>query len=239
MDADFLDIMEYAKSKGYVMKTTNSLGITTFVELTPNKETLERRLKAYKDDYRKFADEILGIDVKDDVMYGINKIGHHKQVLVWGDRQSGKSTLSILAALAAAIFGGKNVFLTVPNNELRRSIVDRLDEYIKRIPTWIAPLATRRSAEFVFENKGRIVVWVPNSSDLRGTRPDVLIVDEFSHFGKKEQLDFWTAIYPIMSYQNDSRLVVTGTDTVEENLFSCLVIDADRGMNPFVNHRLL
>jgi hypothetical protein len=163
----------------------------------------------------------------------LDEIAHdeHKHKIVQGVRQSGKTKLLESIAIAEVHKPQKTIAIISANAKSAAEIMAPIREkccskgYLKPI--------VNNNHMLQLSNKSRILSFGVSENILRGTRVDVLLVDEMAFHNEKTLKTFWHANYPIL---HDGEIIVVSTRasrSKKKNFFWRLWVDAGEGMNTF------
>jgi len=136
-----------------------------------------------------------------------------KRVVVLSSRQVAKTTNLAILALHYVIFNAEKRVMVV-SNKLAGAIevMDRMRLAYEHLPNWLkSGLTTLNKTELRFGNNSGIKVAATSSDAARGYSANMVLLDEFAHVPRNLQRSFFTAVYPIISTDPNSKVIITST----------------------------
>lgn len=212
----------------------------TVVELTP--EQAEEIYKCSKDFnyFLKNYVEIMSLDkgTVPFMPFGYQEramakiIANRFSILRW-PRQMGKTTTVAAVLLWYAIFNKKyNIYVLAQQRGQAIEILDRIKEMYELLPWWFQPgVFTWNRGSIQLGNKSRIVTAATGGSGVRGKSVHLLYLDEFAWVDN--DVEFYTATYPVVSSGNTSKIIITSTPN-GMNLYYKLWTEAVSGKSAYV-----
>lgn len=136
-----------------------------------------------------------------------------KRVVVLSSRQVAKTTNLCILALHYVIFNPEKRIMVV-SNKLNGAIevMDRIKLAYEHLPNWLkCGLSVLNKTELRFGNDSGIKVAATSSDSARGYSANMVLLDEFAFVPKNLQRLFFTAVYPIISTDPNSKVIITST----------------------------
>lgn len=115
-------------------------------------------------------------------------------LVIDGERQVGKTTIQLLAALNLIVFGSdKTIHINTFRSDYSRDLIERLIFMYKMLPVWMQPTVTRLNKDrLTFEN-GCDVTTGSNLNAIKGKGINLLLFDE-SAFDRNFEETFTAAV---------------------------------------------
>lgn len=154
----------------------------------------------------------------------------HRKYILKSCRRFGKTTLELILALHALIFGkDENIVVTttcISSAQLMSSI---LFDWIDNLPHWIAKLISRRPNVYSCGNNILQIVG-SNSNKLRGVPPTLLIMDELAFYNS----DMFKSIYPVVASSKKCSVKIFSSPKDRNDIVTHMYQSAEDGINDFV-----
>lgn len=163
----------------------------------------------------------------------MRKIIANRFVLLKWSRQSGKTTTVAAILLWYAIFNRKyDIYICAQQRGQAIEILDRIKEIYELLPWWFQPgVLSWNRGSVRLGNKTRIVTAATGGSGVRGKSVHILYLDEFAFV--ENDVQFYTATYPVVSSGSSSKIIITSTPN-GMNLFYKLWTEAVNKENAFI-----
>jgi hypothetical protein len=232
------EVEKACENQGFTLKQSHSLGGTFYLEVSYDAEKVKKELQFCKDNRDYFVNNYIkpsNTNIAEDVMRLLRKSKFHNRLIVSGDRRSGKSTYVIIDSIVESVLYNKNVIVVgMTSNEALRLYKQTL-ELLEILPPFLFTI-TNKSNKITFKEGGSILYTTPKANQLCGIRPDVVYLDEFDFVGEKDQVEFYTSIWPIISIDplNTKIRILSTIDQSKEGIFYTLIKDSYDGYNDFV-----
>ena len=153
---------------------------------------------------------------------------------------SHNSTSYSIYVLWYTIFNPEKKILIAANKKATSlDILSKIQLAYELLPNWIKPgLTSFKKGEMSFGNRSTIVAEATSSDAARGTSCNILVLDEFAFAEQPDK--FWASVYPIVSSDVNSKVIIVSTPNGVGNLFHKLWekanangADNDDGWVPF------
>jgi hypothetical protein len=218
-------------------------------EYTPE-EWLE--LKRCKEDLLYFAYNYCNIQTSDGVMLIKNAAGlrdfqeeiltsfkENKYNILMASRQIGKSVTSAIFILWFTLFHAEKTALLVADNFVTtRELLDKFRISLDGLPFFMKPgIKHINTGNIKFDNDSRIVGRTTTKKSGIGLTVNLLYIDEFAHIDQAKLDEFYRAIFPTISADPNSKLVITSTPN-GKNKFYDIWVDAIQNNSSFVPLRV-
>lgn len=126
----------------------------------------------------------------------------------------------------------KKVLIAANKKDTSLEILSRVQLAYEMLPNWIKPgLFEYNKSKVKFGNLSEITAVATASDSARGTSCNVLILDEFAFAEQPEK--FWNSVYPIVSSDKNSKVIIVSTPNGVGNLFHKLwdIANSQKGEN--------
>jgi hypothetical protein len=128
-------------------------------------------------------------------------------------RQSGKSLLPVLYALAKMMFNSNyTVSIRELNPSSSRRVIKLIREVYNQLPTflkaYVGQLEPDSSTTFSLKN-GSLISIEPNF--LFGNNSDLIIFGEFAYWDRQSAIGSFASTYPIISSRKSSKMIILST----------------------------
>jgi hypothetical protein len=143
------------------------------------------------------------------------------RVVTLASRQSGKTTTYSILCLWKAIFTKDYKILIGANKESTSfEIMGRIKLAYEYLPNWLkCGIITWNKSTIEFANDSKIT-GIPTASDSgRSGSYSMLLLDEFAFVPQNICEEFWNAVYPIISVDPESKIIIVSTPNGIGNMF--------------------
>lgn len=149
-------------------------------------------------------------------------------------RQSGKSTTVVAYFLWYILFNEYvNIAILANKAETARELLGKVKEAYEYLPIWLQQgIQTWNKGSIELENGSRIKAAATSASAIRGQSMDILFLDEFAHIHDNLAEEFYTSVYPVISSQPTTKLLIVSTPK-GMNLFRKLWVEAEEKRSNF------
>jgi hypothetical protein len=230
------------------MSNINYLGNSNLkrasVEIPYNEEQLEELRKCI-DDPIYFVDNYCYIVTLDKglqpfKLYDCQKekiqvIHDNRKVIIMEGRQQGKTTTSAAYILWYTLFQeNKTVAILANKASTAREIMSRYQLMYENLPMWMQQgIKTWNKGDVELENGSIVFTAATTSSGIRGKSVNLLYIDEASIIPNNIADAFFTAVYPVISAGQTTKILITSTP-LGYNHFWKFWNDAQNKRNDFV-----
>ena len=151
------------------------------------------------------------------------------RVILCASRQSGKTINAAISILHFITFNNdKNVMIAANLRDTTIEIVDKIKSIYVNLPFFLkVGIKNWNQKSMVCENGCKIRTAARSKAPAIGFTIDFLYLDEFAHIPSNIIEPYYTAVYPIVSAVNNSKIIITSTPK-GMNLFYKLLIDSER-----------
>lgn len=158
--------------------------------------------------------------------------------IVLACRQSGKSISSIAYLLHFIVFNSDKLVAILANRgATSREMLGRLILAFENLPFFLQPGAkSLNKGSIELSNGSRIECHSTTSSSIRGKSVSLLYLDEFA-FVKNDE-EFYTSTYPVISSGQESRVIITSTANGIANKYYGLWQGAMQGTSSYKPFRV-
>ena len=152
----------------------------------------------------------------------------NKYSLLMASRQTGKTISAAITMLHYALFNtNKGIMIVANKGKTVEEIVEKIKSIYMLLPFFLKRgIINWNLTSIIFDNGCRIKTEKRTKEPAIGFTIDLLYLDEFAHIPQNIIEPYYTAVIPILSSVNDSRLIITSTPK-GMNLFYKLLIDAE------------
>lgn len=230
------------------MSNINYLGNSNLkrasVEIPYNEEQLEELRKCI-DDPIYFVDNYCYIVTLDKglqpfKLYDCQKeklqvIHDNRKVIIMEGRQQGKTTTSAAYILWYTLFQeNKTVSILANKASTAREIMSRYQLMYENLPIWMQQgIKTWNKGDVELENGSIVFTAATSASGIRGKSVNLLYIDEASIIPNNIADAFFTAVYPVISAGQTTKILITSTP-LGYNHFWKFWNDAQNKRNDFV-----
>jgi hypothetical protein len=190
-------------------------------------------------DIHYFAEKYCRIKTEDGSIQNIKLRDYQKEILdlysnnrfsiLMGSRQIGKTINAAITMLHYVTFNNdKNIMIVANIASTTIEIIDKIKSIYQQLPFFLkVGLKNWNQRTIIFENGCRIKSSARSKTPAIGFTIDFLYLDEFAHIPSNIIEPYYTAVYPVVSAIENSKIVITSTPN-GMNLFYKLLIDAER-----------
>lgn len=190
-------------------------------------------------DIHYFAEKYCRIKTEDGSIQNIKLRDYQKEILnlytnnrfsiLMGSRQIGKTINAAITMLHYVTFNNdKNIMIVANIASTTIEIIDKIKSIYQQLPFFLKiGLKNWNQRTIIFENGCRIKSAARSKTPAIGFTIDFLYLDEFAHIPSNIIEPYYTAVYPVVSAIENSKIVITSTPN-GMNLFYKLLIDAER-----------
>lgn len=159
----------------------------------------------------------------------LNFIKDNKRPIVLASRQSGKTTTYCAFCLWLLCFHShKSIMLAANKAVVAMEIMGRIKLAYEYLPSWLKPaILTYNKSEMSLATNSRIRAFATASDACRGFSANCVILDEFSHVTKNVADSFFSSVYPVVSTDPDSKVIIVSTPNgTTNNLYYDMWVEA-------------
>ena len=190
-------------------------------------------------DIHYFAEKYCRIKTEDGSIQNIKLRDYQKEVLnlynnnrfsiLMGSRQIGKTINAAITMLHYVTFNNdKNIMIVANIAGTTIEIIDKIKSIYQQLPFFLkVGLKNWNQRTIIFENGCRIKSAARSKTPAIGFTIDFLYLDEFAHIPSNIIEPYYTAVFPVVSAVENSKIVITSTPN-GMNLFYKLLTDAER-----------
>lgn len=201
-------------------------------------EELEEYIKC-KLDIHYFAEKYCRIKTEDGSVQNIKLRDYQKKILdlytknrfsmLLGSRQCGKTVNAAITMLHFITFNNdKNIMIVANQRSTTVEIIDKIKNIYIQLPFFLkVGIKNWTQQSITFENGCRIKSAARSKTPAIGFTIDFLYLDEFAHIPSNIIEPYYTAVYPVVSAIENSKIIITSTPN-GMNLFWKLLTDSER-----------
>jgi hypothetical protein len=190
-------------------------------------------------DIHYFAEKYCRIKTEDGSIQNIKLRDYQKEILnlynnnrfsiLMGSRQIGKTINAAITMLHYVTFNNdKNIMIVANIAGTTIEIIDKIKSIYQQLPFFLkVGLKNWNQRTIIFENGCRIKSSARSKTPAIGFTIDFLYLDEFAHIPSNIIEPYYTAVFPVVSAVENSKIVITSTPN-GMNLFYKLLTDAER-----------
>jgi hypothetical protein len=190
-------------------------------------------------DIHYFAEKYCRIKTEDGSIQNITLRDYQKDILdlytknrfsmLMGSRQIGKTINAAITMLHYVSFNNdKNIMIVANIAGTTIEIIDKIKSIYQQLPFFLkVGLKNWNQRTIIFENGCRIKSSARSKTPAIGFTIDFLYLDEFAHIPSNIIEPYYTAVFPVVSAIENSKIVITSTPN-GMNLFHKLLMDAER-----------
>ena len=190
-------------------------------------------------DIHYFAEKYCRIKTEDGSIQNIKLREYQKEILdlytknrfsiLMGSRQIGKTINAAITMLHYVTFNNdKNIMIVANIASTTVEIIDKIKSIYQQMPFFLkVGLKNWNQRTIIFENGCRIKSAARSKTPAIGFTIDFLYLDEFAHIPSNIIEPYYTAVYPVVSAVENSKIIITSTPN-GMNLFYRLLTDAER-----------
>ena len=148
-------------------------------------------------------------------------------------RQSGKSISTCAYLLHYAIFNSEKFVAILANKAATaKEMLSRITLMLENLPFFLQPgCKVLNKGSIEFSNNTRMEAHATSSSSIRSKSVSLLYLDEFAFV--KNDVEFYTSTYPVVSSGKTSRVIITSTANGIGNMFHKIYEGAVQGTNEY------
>jgi hypothetical protein len=203
-----------------------------------SEDEIEEYIKC-KLDIHYFAEKYCKIKTEDGSIQNIRLRDYQKEILdlytknrfsiLMGSRQIGKTINSAITMLHYVTFNNdKNIMIVANIASTTIEIIDKIKAIYQQLPFFLkVGLKNWNQRTIIFENGCRIKSAARSKTPAIGFTIDFLYLDEFAHIPANIIEPYYTAVFPVVSAVENSKIVITSTPN-GMNLFYKLLTDAEK-----------
>jgi len=203
-----------------------------------SQDEIEEYIKC-KLDIHYFAEKYCKIKTEDGSIQNIKLRDYQKKILnlytgsrfsiLMGSRQIGKTINAAITMLHYVTFNNdKNIMIVANIASTTIEIIDKIKAIYQNLPFFLkSGLKNWNQRTIIFENGCRIKSAARSKTPAIGFTIDFLYLDEFAHIPSNIIEPYYTAVFPVVSAVENSKIVITSTPN-GMNLFHRLLTDAER-----------
>jgi len=157
----------------------------------------------------------------------------HNRIIVNASRQVGKTVADNAYAIYFAIFNEQqNIWILANKGKTAKAILRRLKIMYESLPLWLQVGIVNWTTESVeLENGTTINVTTTTSESARSEDVSLLILDEFGRIKPHIEDDFVTSVFPTVSSDPDTKIIIVSSPRGISNTFYKTCRDAKRKKN--------
>jgi hypothetical protein len=128
--------------------------------------------------------------------------------------------MGIYVVWLTTFFEYRQVLVVANKADTAKEILSRIKLAYEELPNWIKPGTTgwnKLSVEF--KNGSTVKISATSADAARGSSLNCLVVDEAAHIEAHILEEFWSAVYPTISNDEDARILMSSTPNGVGNLF--------------------
>jgi hypothetical protein len=128
-------------------------------------------------------------------------------------RQSGKSTTIVAYFLWCILFNEySNIAILANKRDTAIELMAKIKEAYEYLPIWLQQgIKTWNKGSIEIENGSKIKSAATSASAIRGQSYDIVFLDEFAHIHNNLAEEFYTSVYPVISSQPTTKLLIVST----------------------------
>lgn len=145
----------------------------------------------------------------------------HQKSIMNCSRQVGKTTLMTIYALwLVTLYDYQHIVIVANKEKTAQEILDRIRLAYTELPNWLKPTVENWAKQEVkFTNGSKIQISATSADAIRGKSCNCLIVDEMGHIDAGIMEEFWAAVYPTISADDKSKVLIASTPNSVGNKF--------------------
>lgn len=235
------------------------------IESPFNKKIKDAQLRKANLPFKYTDDElkILSLCMEDKIFYG-NSFGHlktpsgwknielrpyqeellrlyteHRWNIIMFPRQSGKTTTTIIDIAHFLTFNyDKDMAVIAQSTKVVEEIMAKLKQFFDKIPFFLQPGFVKFTEDkIITDNNNRLTIGVASESVIQGFSLNYLYVDEVAYIRNAMWDKFWNNVYPTLSADPNSRVIITSTPK-GKNHFHSMWNAAINHLSEFVAYRI-
>ena len=152
----------------------------------------------------------------------------NKYCILMASRQMGKTVSAAITLLHFALFNNdKGIMIVANKGKTVEEIVDKIKNIYMLLPFFLKRgVVNWNLTSIIFDNGCRIKTEKRTKEPAIGFTIDLLYLDEFAHIPNNIIEPYYTAVVPILSSVNNSRMIITSTPK-GMNLFYKLLVESE------------
>jgi len=232
-------------SDGYIIKRyqnpwfKNEVGVRrSGITFALSEDEIQEYIRC-KLDIHYFAEKYCKVKREDGSIGNIRLRDYQKDILdlytknrfsiLCASRQAGKTVNAAITMLHFITFNNdKNIMIVANVAGTTIEIIDKIKSIYVNLPFFLkAGIKNWSQRTMIFENGCRIKSAARSKTPAIGFTIDFLYLDEFAHIPSNIIEPYYTAVYPVVSAVENSKIIITSTPN-GMNLFHKLLTDAER-----------
>ena len=175
-------------------------------------------------------------DFQEEILHSLKA---NKYNILMASRQIGKSVTSALFICWFLLFHAEKTALIVADNfTTTRELLDKFRIILDNLPFFMKPgIKHINTGNIKFDNDSRIVGRTTTKKSGIGLTVNLLYIDEFAHIDQAKLDEFYRAIFPTISADPNSKIIITSTPN-GKNKFYDIWSDAIANRSNFVPLRV-
>ena len=163
----------------------------------------------------------------------------NKYNILMASRQIGKSVTSAIFILWFTLFHAEKTALLVADNfTTTRELLDKFRISLDNLPFFMKPgIKHVNTGNIKFDNDSRVVGRTTTKKSGIGLTVNVLYIDEFAHIDQAKLDEFYRTIFPTISADTNSKIIITSTPN-GKNKFHDIWVDAIENRSNYVALRV-
>ena len=152
----------------------------------------------------------------------------NKYSILMASRQTGKTVSAAITMLHFALFNNdKGIMIVANKGKTVEEIIEKIKNIYMLLPFYLKKgIVNWNLTSITFDNGCRIKTEKRTKEPAIGFTIDLLYLDEFAHIPMNYIEPYYTAVIPILSSINNSRLIITSTPK-GMNLFWKLLVESE------------
>jgi hypothetical protein len=200
-------------------------------------EEIQEYIKC-KLDIHYFAEKYCRVKTSDGTIGNIKLRDYQEEILdlykgrfsiLCGSRQIGKTVSAAITMLHFVTFNNdKNIMIVANIANTTIEIIDKIKSIYIQLPFFLkVGIKNWNQKSIILENGCRVKSSARTKTPAIGFTIDFLYLDEFAHIPANIIEPYYTAVYPVVSAVENSKIIITSTPN-GMNLFYKLLTDAER-----------
>jgi hypothetical protein len=166
----------------------------------------------------------------------INKYHNNRFNICKSSRQAGKTSNGIFYVLHHIIFNDNvtdGIFSF--NASIARNSLERLQTAYENLPEWMQhKVIIKNKSTLELENGSRVTVGNTSYATFKGWSFNLVYLDEFAFVSDKDAQDFMNTIFPILTANKSTKVIIASSIKQQDDCFSKIWKDSEDGKNQFV-----
>jgi hypothetical protein len=149
-------------------------------------------------------------DFQDEILISFKENNYN---ILMASRQTGKSVTSAIFILWYLIFtADKTALIVADNYTTTRELLDKFRIILDDLPFFMKPgIKAINTGTIKFDNDSRLVGRTTTKKSGIGLTVNLLYIDEFAHIEEKKLDEFYRAIFPTITADPNSKVIITST----------------------------